>query len=98
MIHLNIPNLKGFILAHLIIVLFFAVFYYIIYITQTSAFEYKNAQHNYKQLSFFDFIYFSLITHATVGYGDIVPSNVLSKIITMAHIIIVIILYVIIIK
>ncbi len=74
---------KGFIISHLALILFFAVVYYIIHINFENTFECKNKKQNNKELSFFDFIYFSLVTQTTVGYGDIVPCHIFSKIITM---------------
>lgn len=37
-------------------------------------------------LSLFDFLYFSVVTAATVGYGDIAPKSTIAKLIVMAEI------------
>ena len=36
-----------------------------------------------QNLNYFDALYFSFVTQSTVGYGDIVPTNILTKSITM---------------
>ena len=36
-----------------------------------------------KKLNFFDALYFSIVTQSTVGYGDLVPTNRLTKSIVM---------------
>ena len=42
--------------------------------------------HNVEGWSWIDSLYFSVITLATVGYGDLVPTTTTSKIFTIAYI------------
>jgi hypothetical protein len=41
--------------------------------------------HN-KEYTYFDALYYTVITHFTIGFGDIVPKSVLGKSTTMLHI------------
>jgi hypothetical protein len=66
---------------HIGIILFFASLYFITHITIPNAF--KSTIDTNRQLTFLDFIYYSLVTQTTVGYGDIVPVHVLPRIINM---------------
>jgi len=36
-----------------------------------------------EEIHFFDALYFSIVTQSTVGYGDLVPTNTLTKCLTM---------------
>lgn len=38
-----------------------------------------------QKIHFFDALYFSIVTQSTVGYGDLVPTNILTKSITMVQ-------------
>jgi len=38
-----------------------------------------------QKINFFDALYFSIVTQSTVGYGDLVPTNMLTKSITMVQ-------------
>jgi len=58
-------------------ILGFALLYFI---SGKFATQYLNEKEN---LSFFNALYFSIVTQSTVGYGDLVPTNVLTKSITM---------------
>jgi voltage-gated potassium channel len=58
-------------------ILVFALLYFI---SGKFATQYLNEKEN---LSFFNALYFSIVTQSTVGYGDLVPTNVLTKSITM---------------
>lgn len=53
-----------------------------------SILHYLSAGFN-KKLNFFDSLYYSIITHTTVGYGDFYPDSVLSKILTCIHVLMV---------
>jgi hypothetical protein len=43
-----------------------------------------------EELNFFNALYFSLVTQSTVGYGDLLPTNWLTKSITMLQLLVVI--------
>ena len=58
-------------------ILFFAVLYFIGGKFATKFLGEK------KNISLYDAVYFSIVTQSTVGYGDLVPTNVLTKGITM---------------
>ena len=57
---------------HLMIIVGFAWLYY-----QFGEFDVRYTK--YRKLSFSDCIYFSLTTQTTIGYGDIVPYNSITK-------------------
>ena len=66
------------VVEHLLIIVIFAVLYYI-----GSMFANEKGKEKTPRLSFFDAFYFSLVTQTTVGYGDIAPVNKISKTICM---------------
>ncbi len=49
-------------------------------------------EHGYQKLTFFDSLYWSIITAGTVGYGDIVPYTIAGRLLVMADSLLVIIL------
>ena len=55
---------------HMFIIVMFGLFYYALNINIPESFQY-NKDHG--DLTLLDFIYFSLVTQTTVGYGDIAP-------------------------
>ena len=55
---------------HIFIIVLFALFYYALNKNIPDSFHY-NKTHG--DLTLLDFIYFSLVTQTTVGYGDIAP-------------------------
>lgn len=61
----------------------------IIYLLFTIIYLQNKNNFNKKQLSNNDIIYYSLVTHTTVGYGDIYPVTNQGKYITSLHILIV---------
>ncbi len=71
-------NVRGFIETGLILILSFAAIYYIISLANPNSFS--------RQLTILDSIYFSVITIATVGYGDIIPFTGYAKIITIVQV------------
>lgn len=76
-----------FFLHHILLILFFAVAYYISsqYITDSMVnhSSHKGNHKNSKQLSLWDCMYFSLVTQTTVGYGDISPTHPITKLINV---------------
>ena len=67
---------------HIFIIILFGIFYYTIYTNIDNSFDYKK---EYGDLTFTDFLYFSLVTQTTVGYGDITPIHRLARIGCMAQ-------------
>lgn len=61
--------------AYLIIVLIFGIIFYIFDSLSV------NINDPGKKLSFFDYLYFSLVTFSTIGYGEIIPTGLSGKII-----------------
>ena len=61
----------------------------IIYLLFTIIYVKNKNNFNKKQLSNNDILYYSLVTHTTVGYGDIYPVTTQGKYITSLHILIV---------
>jgi inward rectifier potassium channel len=61
--------------AYLIIVLIFGIIFYIF---DSLSLNIKDPD---KPLSFFDYLYFSLVTFSTIGYGEIIPTGLAGKII-----------------
>ncbi len=64
----------------LIIILAYGAIYFSIFNINNNTFA--------KSLTIFDSVYFSFITISTVGYGDIAPTNVLSKALVVSEIIV----------
>ena len=79
--------LRTFVLINLIFIAIFSVIYKLI--SKNGSF---NTNNDKNELDWLDAIYFSLMTHSTVGYGDISPKNRTSKICVMIQVILVIIL------
>lgn len=77
-------NHKTIFLQHTLLVLFFAVLYYIahLYIVyhthHTSGFEHSSGNSD-KLITFFDCVRFSLITQTTVGYGSLIAKHPLTE-------------------
>jgi len=63
------------------------VFLSVIFISATILYEFESAHPESNVNSFFDAIYWSLVTISTVGYGDITPSSVEGKTVTMVLIV-----------
>ena len=75
----NRNNIEYYLFTQFIIIMLFSVIYYI---TNT-----LDNQHSKLFDTYLDCIYFTVVTHFTVGYGDISPKTKLHKIITMIQII-----------
>ncbi len=61
--------------GYLVMVLVFGIIFYLF--NSLSA----NTNNPGKQLSFFDYLYFSLVTFSTIGYGEIIPTGLSGKVI-----------------
>jgi hypothetical protein len=70
------PPLGGFILGYGAIVLIFASMYGAVWRLDSSSFTFAP---NIHQPGLVEFLYFSLVTVATVGYGDITPASRLAR-------------------
>ena len=63
------------------LIIFFSIINFIISQINPKAFSSE------KKFTIIDAIYFSTITHFTIGYGDYYPTNELTKILTLLHVI-----------
>jgi hypothetical protein len=70
----------------LLIVLSFSFDYHAIYATDVDSFKTSLTGNNSFFRQFFEFLYFSLITFSSVGFGDVVPISVSGKIIVMLEV------------
>jgi inward rectifier potassium channel len=68
--------IKG-IAGYLVIVLIFGILFYLFDSLST------NIMDPNKEVSLFDYLYFSLVTFSTIGYGEIIPSGIAGKVIIM---------------
>ena len=84
-----IENKLLFLGKHLSIVIVFAFLYYL---SETYlVFQNKKNEKNEitKHMSLLDCFHFSLVTHTTVGYGQLYPSNPYSRMINIVQLIII---------
>uniref|UniRef100_UPI004047EBBD potassium channel family protein n=1 Tax=Mariniflexile sp. TaxID=1979402 RepID=UPI004047EBBD len=70
----------------ILIVLSFTADYQALYILNPENFKSSTVLNDSFLIQFFEFIYFSLITFSSVGYGDIVPISIWGKILVMMEI------------
>lgn len=70
----------------LLIVLSFSFDYLTVYVTNINSFKTSITGDSSFFMQFFEFLYFSLITFSSVGYGDIVPISISGKILVMMEI------------
>jgi len=70
----------------LLIVLSFTFDYHALYVTNVDSFKTSLTANSSFIRQFFEFLYFSLITFSSVGFGDIVPISVSGKIIVMLEV------------
>lgn len=78
--NINRNNIGYYLFTQFIVIMLFSVIYYY---TNT-----LDNQHEKLFDTYLDCIYFTIVTHFTVGYGDISPKTKLHKILTMMQIII----------
>ena len=76
----------AFLAFYAILVIAFAAVYGII--SRSSALHHFRIGDEYRSLTFFEALYFSVITLATVGYGDIVPSSNLVRMLAAFEVIV----------
>lgn len=70
-----------------LIVLSFALDYLAIYLFDNESFKIGKIGHDSTFALLFEFLYFSLITFSSVGFGDVVPLSIEGKILTMLEIV-----------
>ncbi len=70
----------------LLIVFSFSLDYHALYITDVDSFKTSLTGNSSFFSQFFEFLYFSLITFSSVGFGDIVPISVSGKIVVMLEV------------
>lgn len=70
-----------------LIVLSFATDYTALFLVDSCNFELTLSHGNSKPVLFFEFLYFSLITFSSVGFGDIVPIAFSSKLLVMLKVV-----------
>jgi hypothetical protein len=78
---------RRFFIHHIITIFLFAMAYFLASIYINESMVNKNAikkhTNDNRSLSFLDCLYFSLVTQTTVGYGDIVPTHAVTKLINV---------------
>ena len=79
---MNFQKIGRFFILQIIIITIFAILYELLEIWKPNV-HFKGLHHD--TVTFLDFLYFSVTTQTTVGYGDIVPSSPLTRIITMVQ-------------
>ena len=77
-----VPKLNNkqfeFLYRHIMSIIIFAVLYYVsYYYLEKDSFHKPNEKY-----TFFDFLYFSLGTQCTIGYGDLYPTHYITKLLT----------------
>ena len=70
-----------------LIVLSFATGFFAIYLIDNESFMIGNIGYDSTFALFFEFLYFSLITFSSVGYGDVVPLSLEGKFLAMLEIV-----------
>ena len=77
---MNFTKISRFFILQVIIITTFAIIYEALEMYKPDL-HFKGLHHNTS--TFFDFLYFSVTTQTTVGFGDIVPNSTFTRIITM---------------
>jgi len=83
----HIGFLWNYIMCLVAIILGFSGLYKVIYILNVHSFRTDYLSFSDAE-KFINFIYFSFVTMATVGYGDIVPTSIISKCVVISQIIV----------
>lgn len=87
MLNLN-KNKLNYLYLNFFIIFIFSVIYWLYGTDEHFVFKpHFSVNHN---ITYMTALYYSLVTHSTVGFGDITPKSTFIKIITMIHIIIII--------
>lgn len=76
----NDDSIQTLLMTHIVIILIFACIYKTISIQNIEAFNTE------EEMTFFDCVYFSVVTHTTVGYGDIYPVSKVARTFMMAQV------------
>lgn len=82
-----IPKLKTkhieFMYRHIASIFIFAILYYMAHhYLEGQGYQYKDPHKNY---GFWDFVYFSLGTQSTIGFGEAYPTHTITKFIAAAQ-------------
>jgi hypothetical protein len=80
---LNHP-IRRIIIYNILLFIIMTIIYIIIEKSYHGSFKYSEEPDN-KNINIGDIIYFSLITHTTIGYGDIIPKTGLAKFFVCLH-------------
>lgn len=75
-----------FLLINFYSILFFSFVYFIHYLYDKDAYHFTSNTIDNKEITYLDFLHFSLVTQSTVGYGEIIAHKRFSKIINSLHI------------
>lgn len=70
----------------ILIVLSFSADYQALYLLNSENFKFATLPSSLFSLQFFEFLYFSLITFSSVGFGDIVPLSIAGKLLVMMEV------------
>lgn len=70
----------------ILIILSFSADYHTLYILSPENFKSTTLLNSSFSLQFFEFLYFSLITFSSVGFGDIVPLTIAGKLLVMMEV------------
>lgn len=81
----NFYRIEGSLVVYLIIGIVMAFLYDIVELIEPGSFTFTTLVTSYENHSFSDFLYFSFVTQATLGYGDMVPVGALAKSVVIFH-------------
>ncbi len=78
-------RIRGAVAGYLLLVIIFSVAYSLIDFVNPDSFKYAVSPENAHPYFVRDFLYFSVVTLTTLGYGDIVPVNPVARTIAMVE-------------